>query len=147
MATSPLIPPNTPTDPLAELRDIHLPATVDVWPPAPGWWLLAVIVLALCIFSLFKLWQWWRHNRYRREAVKQLNQILHAYEVDGDGARYLENYGTLLKRVISTFFGRNPRRSGTALKFTCQPEFMTIGKSSFWVILLEAKKTSWAPVS
>ena len=29
-----------PTDPLAELRDIHLPPEIGWWPPAYGWWIL-----------------------------------------------------------------------------------------------------------
>jgi len=44
-------------DPLAELRDIHMPEPVSWWPPAPGWWLLLLIVLI--IGALF--W-WWRRR-------------------------------------------------------------------------------------
>lgn len=32
-------------DPLAELRGLHMPEPVSWWPPAPGWWLVAVIVM------------------------------------------------------------------------------------------------------
>jgi hypothetical protein len=47
--------PNQP-DPLAALRDIHLPEAVSFWPLAPGWWIalgimvgLAVAILALIV--------------------------------------------------------------------------------------------------
>jgi integrase len=47
------------------LRDIHLPAAPGLWPPAPGWWLLAAILLAIAIFAL-----WYRaRRRRRREAL------------------------------------------------------------------------------
>jgi hypothetical protein len=38
-----------PTDPLAQLRDIHLPEAVSWWPLAIGWWLVAIV----CILGLF----------------------------------------------------------------------------------------------
>lgn len=50
-----------PQDPLSQLRDIHLPATGGFWPPAPGWWLLALILL----LSLAGLC-WLLHRRHRR---------------------------------------------------------------------------------
>ena len=35
------------SDPLAELRGYHPPDPVSWWPPAPGWWLLALLILGL----------------------------------------------------------------------------------------------------
>lgn len=34
-------------DNLPELRDIHLPDGVSVWPPAYGWWVILAVVLGL----------------------------------------------------------------------------------------------------
>ncbi|HAU18090.1 MAG TPA: DUF4381 domain-containing protein, partial [Marinobacter adhaerens] len=36
-----------PQDPLSQLRDIHLPETGGLWPPAPGWWVLAILLIAV----------------------------------------------------------------------------------------------------
>ncbi len=45
------------------LRDVHVPAAPSLWPPAPGWWLVAAAVL-LCA-CLVLLWQWRRSCRLR----------------------------------------------------------------------------------
>lgn len=51
----------TPQDPLSQLRDIHLPETGGFWPPAPGWWLLALVVLGALAGLV-----WWLCRRRRR---------------------------------------------------------------------------------
>ena len=45
-------------DPLAQLRDIHLPEAISVWPPAPGWWVLFIGIIAL----LATLAYYWRNH-------------------------------------------------------------------------------------
>lgn len=45
-------------DPLAELRDIHLPEAVSWWPPAIGWWLLLLLLVALLVVAVI----WWKHR-------------------------------------------------------------------------------------
>lgn len=64
-----------PQDPLANMRDIHLPDPVGWWPPAPGWWLLLLLALATLAFSLVWLIKCYRSNRYRREALVILIQL------------------------------------------------------------------------
>ncbi len=66
------------------LRDIHLPAEPSWWPPAPGWWLLAVLVLVVAVVAI----RAWR--RHRREQARQ-RRILH--ELDRLAARQHENGG------------------------------------------------------
>ncbi|MFT5563123.1 MAG: hypothetical protein ACI9Z9_003008, partial [Litorivivens sp.] len=69
-------------DPLAELRDIHLPPAIESWPPAFGWWLLAALSLVAVFFALKYLLGLWRKNSYRREAKKGLDRLLSASEHD-----------------------------------------------------------------
>jgi len=65
-------------DPLAQLKDIHLPSNVHNYPIAPGWWLLALIVLALIIYGVIKL----RQYRAKRKAQKTaLKQLAHAADI------------------------------------------------------------------
>ncbi len=94
------------TDPLAELRDIHMPAPIEVWPPAPGWWLLAIIAALAVLAGLFWLYRRWRSNRYRREALAELRTLMSAWQEHGDDHRYLTELQALLKRTALTSFPR-----------------------------------------
>jgi hypothetical protein len=92
-------------DPLAELRDIHLPPAIESWPPAVGWWLLAALSLAAIFFALKFLLGLWKKNAYRREAKKYLDQLFSASEHDQQA--FLLNYNSLLKRVALTAYPRD----------------------------------------
>ncbi len=83
------------TDPLSQLRDIHLPEGVGFWPPAPGWWLLALIILGAIAAVVYRLWRHYRRNRYRRLALRQLQ----ALASQSDKAAYLQGLNRLLKQT------------------------------------------------
>jgi hypothetical protein len=69
------MPSSTPMDPQTlPLRDIHLPDPIGWWPPAPGWWLLAVLALLLSA-GLWWLIYRYRRGRYRRLALKELDRL------------------------------------------------------------------------
>lgn len=58
-----------------QLRDIHMPGAPAFWPPAPGWWLLAVILLVLLgSLSVFALRRY-RLRRRRRLLLEALEHI------------------------------------------------------------------------
>ncbi len=64
-----------PIDPAAlPLRDIHLPASISAWPPAPGWWLLGLAALLGPLLGVAWL-VWKRRTRLRREALAELAQL------------------------------------------------------------------------
>ena len=62
-------------DPLAQLSDIHLPTNVHSYPIAPGWWILAVIVLTLIIYSALKLRHYFIKRKAQKLALKKLSTI------------------------------------------------------------------------
>lgn len=52
------------------LRDIHLPPNPSWWPLAPGWWGVALVLLAVVAFLLWR----WRMHRQRRVLERRMLQ-------------------------------------------------------------------------
>lgn len=92
-------------DPLADLRDIHLPPNIEAWPPAPGWWILAAAIILLVIYACWYAYRTWQKSAYRREASRQLRQLFETHQHDQQA--FLLDYNTLLKRVALTTFPRD----------------------------------------
>lgn len=90
-------------DPLAGLRDIHLPGPVPFWPPAPGWFILAGLVLAVAMVAACLEW------RRRQTLAYQAQQELKA--IARDGLRYPEARDVaaaaalLMRRIVLTRSG------------------------------------------
>lgn len=84
-------------DPLAQLKDIHLPEQVNNYPLAPGWWILVFALIALFIFSLRKYLAYRLLRKSKRQAIKQLKQN------NTDSARTL----TILKWAAMQYFPRS----------------------------------------
>ena len=67
-------PDSTMTAANLPLHDIHLPAPIGWWPPAPGWWILAGLLLLIPIF----IWGFSRFRQRRkmqRLALQQLEKL------------------------------------------------------------------------
>lgn len=91
-------------DPLAQLRDIHLPEPISWWPPAPGWWILALVISATVCMSTYLARKYWLKNRYRRAALRELKN----FDITGRDNKQalLEELSILLRRVAVQTYGR-----------------------------------------
>jgi hypothetical protein len=61
-------------DALSQLADIHLPQQPGFWPPAPGWWVLALLLLTLAAYGVWRGLQRWRLQRRYQSAINELEK-------------------------------------------------------------------------
>ncbi|MCX2976220.1 DUF4381 domain-containing protein [Candidatus Marimicrobium litorale] len=95
-----------PEDPLAGLNPLREPMMIGWWPPAPGWWALLLLVLLVVAFVIVVLRRRYRRNAYRREALRQLQNLHQDYQSGGDASRYLASVNALLKSVALQAYPR-----------------------------------------
>lgn len=92
------------TDPLSQLRDIHLPDPVGLWPLAWGWWLLIALLVGALLAGFFYWRRHQRQRRYRRQAKAELELAYRDYRENGDTALYLQRLSPILRRAALTAF-------------------------------------------
>lgn len=108
------LPPNAklplnqsvPQDPLAELRNLHLPHAIDSWPWAPGWYfLIAFIVISLSLSIYFFI----KHKRaslYKRQALQELKHIQEQHQQTLNTQQTTQMLSALLKKIALVHFPR-----------------------------------------
>lgn len=86
------------SDPLAQLRDIHLPPDVGYWPPSIGWWLVFSVLLLAIVFLFFNIYSRWKKGKAKRQAIAYLKTINEQSE------HWHIELNTLLKRAALSYF-------------------------------------------
>ena len=96
----------TSSSPLQELRDVHLPDPISLWPPAPGWWVIFGLVMMGVIVFL-----WILRNRHRmpvrRLAMKELRAIKQYYDIHQDDQWLVQRLSVMIRRYAIATFPRN----------------------------------------
>ncbi len=88
-------------DALEQLRDLHLPEPPGFWPPAPGWWIAALCLAALCTWLAMRIYRARRDNQPFRRASRALDELLAAscaHEVSAHA--FADSVNDLLKRAL-----------------------------------------------
>lgn len=88
------------------LRDIHLPDSVSWWPPAPGWWIVAMFLLILIfVFILSK--KFYQNKELHRTVVLEIETIKTRYKNDPDQYELIQSLSVLLRRSCISFYPRH----------------------------------------
>lgn len=94
----------TQADPVAGLVDIPLPPPVSLWPQTWTLRIAIVLVIAGAVVGLVRFVHRWRANRYRREALSELDRIEQG-EGEGGGEQLVE-LSLLVRRTALAAFPR-----------------------------------------
>jgi hypothetical protein len=88
-----------------DLRDIHAAPPPAFWPPAPGWWVLAAVLLL--VLAVLAGWGFRRYRAYRqkRHIMDEIDQLSHSYSKENI-TDFVTGISTLLRRVALRRYAR-----------------------------------------
>lgn len=85
-------------NPLQNLKDIHSPAAIENWPPAYGWWLLALLIIVTVSLLVIGIIKARKKRLAKRQALTALSQL------DPKHSQALSQLNQILKRVAIKYF-------------------------------------------
>jgi len=88
-----------PDENTLQLHDIHLPDPAGWWPPAPGWWILALLLIVLVVWLSRIAWQWLKYQQWRKRV---LNEFSHFESIDD--VQFLTQITEKLRQLAITVY-------------------------------------------
>lgn len=102
---------------LEQLEDVAAPGAAPWFPPAPGWWVVAALVLVGLYFAVRFLADRRRQSLYRREASELLEALDQQWQRDHDDRAYAIAAHQLVRRVAIHVGGRDAVARLTGRRF------------------------------
>jgi hypothetical protein len=99
-------------NPLAELKDIHTPDGISLWPPAYGWWLLTFILITLLVWLSLFIYQHHQQGLAKRQAIQELKALT------ADSPAWRVRLNSLLKRLLLSYQPKLPVQQLYGEQFT-----------------------------
>ena len=91
-------------DLLSQLRDINTTPAVSWWPPAPGWWLLAVLVLLLLAWLGRRGLKSFQIQKRRKQMLAWIEHLNTAIDAQREPQAYLSTLNRIFKLVALRAF-------------------------------------------
>jgi hypothetical protein len=88
-----------------DLRDIHAAPPPAIWPPAPGWWVLAAVLLVALVVLVVWGFRRYRVYRQKRQIMDELERLTSRY-TNKNTAGFVTELSTLLRRVALRRYAR-----------------------------------------
>jgi hypothetical protein len=57
------------------LKELPLPDQIGLWPPAPGWYVVAALLVILFGYWCWNRYQKWKHDAYRRDGITAIEAM------------------------------------------------------------------------
>lgn len=91
-------------DLMAQLRDIHTAPPVPWWPPAPGWWVVALLGLAVLVWFGRQLLARYRVHQRRQQMLGWVDHLNATVDPHKDPQAYLATLNRVFKVVALRAF-------------------------------------------
>jgi hypothetical protein len=91
-------------DLLSQLRDIHTAPPVPWWPPAPGWWVLAFLLMVLLVWVGSRLLAHYRILKRRKQMLAWVDHLNETIDPNREPQAYLATINRIFKLVALRAF-------------------------------------------
>ncbi len=91
---------------LKQLKDIHMPKAIGIWPLAPGWWIVIGIVMLILIATIYFILKRRGKITAKKLALQQLYALEEEYSADTN-TNLLSDLAILLRRAAIAYYPRS----------------------------------------
>src|SRR5438477_7311097 len=88
---------------LQQLKDIHLPPAIPMWPMAPGWIFLSILILGFLSYGISIVFRRYQKKKPIRFALARLKVLM---SENSENTNIAAELSTLIRRTALSYFHR-----------------------------------------